>query len=137
MATPRRRLVRPAATVAPTDQQRLRRAQQLRDRRTQDRASLDRWMRRLKRAFHSMEKLQRRIARLDRQITRLEDTLMSRVIEITVSPTGETTVQTKGYAGADCLRASRFLEQALGTPAADTKTAEFYATTPTEQQVRQ
>jgi hypothetical protein len=62
---------------------------------------------------------------------------MSRVIEITISPTGETTVQTKGYVGADCLRASRFLEQALGTPSAERKTAEFYAETPAEQQVQQ
>jgi len=39
---------------------------------------------------------------------------MSRLIEVIVSPQGETTVQTKGYAGADCLQASKFLEQALG-----------------------
>jgi hypothetical protein len=62
---------------------------------------------------------------------------MSRVIEITVSPKGETFVRTKGYAGADCLRASRFLETALGTPLAETKTAEFYTETPIEQQVQQ
>jgi hypothetical protein len=62
---------------------------------------------------------------------------MSRVIEITVSPAGETTVQTKGYAGADCLRASRFLEQALGHSVAEQKTPEFYAETPAEQHVRQ
>jgi hypothetical protein len=62
---------------------------------------------------------------------------MSRVIEITVSPKGEATVQTKGYAGADCLRASRFLEQALGTPSADQKTAEFYVEAPAQQQVQQ
>jgi hypothetical protein len=62
---------------------------------------------------------------------------MSRVIEITVAPTGETTVQTKGYVGADCLRASRFMEQALGTPSAEKKTIEFYAEAPTEQQIRQ
>jgi hypothetical protein len=62
---------------------------------------------------------------------------MSRVIEITVSPKGETTVQTKGYVGADCLRASRFLEQALGTPSAEKKTAEYYVETPAEQQVQQ
>src|SRR6266850_1284097 len=38
---------------------------------------------------------------------------MARIIEVVVSPTGETTVQTKGYAGSDCLQASRFLEEAL------------------------
>ena len=31
-------------------------------------------------------------------------------------------MQTKGYAGADCLQASKFLEQALGVVAADSKT---------------
>jgi hypothetical protein len=60
-----------------------------------------------------------------------------RVIEITVSRTGETTVQTKGYAGSDCVAASRFLEEALGTAAAEQRTAEFYAEAPAEQQVRQ
>ena len=62
---------------------------------------------------------------------------MARVIEVVVSPQGETTVQTKGYAGADCLQASKFLEQALGVAAADRKTGEFYQTTPTEQHVQQ
>jgi len=62
---------------------------------------------------------------------------MSRLIEVIVSPQGETTVQTKGYAGADCLQASKFLEQALGTAASDRKTGEFYQTTPNEQHVQQ
>jgi hypothetical protein len=53
---------------------------------------------------------------------------MARIIEVTVSPTGEATVQTKGYAGGDCLQASKFLEQALGVAAADRHTAEFYET---------
>ncbi len=51
---------------------------------------------------------------------------MSRIIEVIVSPTGETTVQTKGYAGADCLQASLFLEQALGVKTGDKPTPEFY-----------
>jgi hypothetical protein len=62
---------------------------------------------------------------------------MPRIIEVTVSPTGETTVQTRGYAGADCLQASKFLEQALGLTTADRKTPEFYETANTEQQVHQ
>jgi hypothetical protein len=53
---------------------------------------------------------------------------MSRIIEVVVSPNGETTVQTKGYAGSACLQASKFLEQALGTPTSDRKTSEFYQT---------
>ncbi len=51
---------------------------------------------------------------------------MSRIIEVIVSPSGETTVQTKGYAGSDCLQASRFLEQALGAKTSDRPTSEFY-----------
>ena len=62
---------------------------------------------------------------------------MHRVIEVVVSPTGEPTMQTKGYAGADCLRASQFLEQALGMAGTDRKTAEYFAEAPAEQHVRQ
>ena len=62
---------------------------------------------------------------------------MARVIEVTVSPRGEVTVQTRGYAGADCLQASRFLEQALGVVAADHMTTEFYQQAGAEQELRQ
>jgi hypothetical protein len=62
---------------------------------------------------------------------------MARIIEVTVSPQGEATVQTKGYAGADCLQASKFLEQSLGVAAQDRKTAEFYQTAPQQQEVQQ
>lgn len=62
---------------------------------------------------------------------------MARVIEVVVSPTGETTVQTKGYAGSDCLQASKFLEQALGVPTSEQKTTEFYSTHSTEQHLQQ
>jgi hypothetical protein len=61
---------------------------------------------------------------------------MPRIIEVTVSPRGEVTVQTKGYAGADCLQASKFLEQALGVTAAESKTAEFYQGQAAEQALR-
>ena len=59
------------------------------------------------------------------------------VIEVTVSPTGETTIQTKGYAGSDCLRASKFLEQSLGKTVSDQRTAEFYQSTFAEQHLQQ
>jgi len=62
---------------------------------------------------------------------------MARIIEVTVSPKGEVSVQTKGYAGADCIAASKFVEQALGVAVTDRKTGEFYQTVPTQQQVRQ
>ena len=62
---------------------------------------------------------------------------MARIIEVTVSRNGEATVQTKGYSGGECLQASKFLEQALGVVAADHKTAEYFHTTETAQQVKQ
>jgi Protein of unknown function (DUF2997) len=62
---------------------------------------------------------------------------MTRVIEVNVSPAGETTVQTKGYGGADCLQASKFIEQALGMTTTDQKTAEYYQATTATQQVEQ
>ena len=37
-----------------------------------------------------------------------------KIIEIVVSPAGQTQVETKGFAGAECRQASEFLEQALG-----------------------
>ena len=37
---------------------------------------------------------------------------MPRIIEVLVSPQGETSA--RGFAGGACLHASRFLEQALG-----------------------
>lgn len=58
---------------------------------------------------------------------------MSRIIEVVVSPQGEARVQTKGYAGTDCLQASKFVEQALGVVTVDHKTAEFYQSQETEQ----
>jgi hypothetical protein len=63
---------------------------------------------------------------------------MPRIIKVIVSPKGETTVRTEGYAGADCLHASRFLEEVLGIPTAERKTAEFYQQDlPAQQQVEQ
>jgi hypothetical protein len=62
---------------------------------------------------------------------------MPRTIEVTVSPRGETSVQTRGYTGRDCLAASRFLEQALGVVATDIKTAEFHQDQAAEPPLRQ
>jgi hypothetical protein len=49
-----------------------------------------------------------------------------KTIEITVGPRGETKVETRGFSGDTCREASRFVEQALGSPTAETLTAEFY-----------
>jgi hypothetical protein len=62
---------------------------------------------------------------------------MPRLIEVIVSSKGQVTIETKGYAGADCLQASKALEQALGVPSSDRKTAEFFVSTTSEQQVQQ
>jgi hypothetical protein len=59
---------------------------------------------------------------------------MARVIEVLVSPKGETTLQTKGYAGSDCQQASRFLENALGVVTGEQKTTEFYQQAVQQQQ---
>ncbi len=62
---------------------------------------------------------------------------MKKTIEIIVSPTGETTVQTRGFQGATCRDASRFIEQALGQKTGERFTSEFYQTQSVEQQSRQ
>jgi len=62
---------------------------------------------------------------------------MSRIIELIVSPQGETKIQTKGYSGGNCLHASKWLEQALGISTADSKTAEYYQAADSEQRVQQ
>jgi hypothetical protein len=62
---------------------------------------------------------------------------MPRIIEVMVSPQGEVTMQTKGYAGSACLQASKFVEQALRVVTNDQKTAEFYATEVAQQHLTQ
>jgi hypothetical protein len=51
---------------------------------------------------------------------------MSKLIEIIVSPTGQTQIQTKGFAGAECRQASQFIEQALGQRTSEQLTPEFH-----------
>ena len=60
-----------------------------------------------------------------------------KTIEITVSPTGETKVETRGFAGGECREASRFVEQALGARTAEQLTAEFHQGQPAGQELRQ
>ncbi len=52
---------------------------------------------------------------------------MTRIIEIIVSPSGQTKIETKGFAGSSCRDASPFLEEALGVKTAERPTAEFYS----------
>lgn len=49
---------------------------------------------------------------------------MGKTIEITVTPTGETKVQTKGFLGRTCRLASAFLEKALGRVLSDKPTTQ-------------
>jgi hypothetical protein len=51
-----------------------------------------------------------------------------KTIEIIVSPTGETTVTTKGFTGDECREVSKFIEEALGQRVAERITAEFHQT---------
>jgi hypothetical protein len=51
---------------------------------------------------------------------------MNKTIEITVSPQGQTRVETKGFAGAECKQASKSLEEALGVTTAESVTSEFH-----------
>ena len=49
-----------------------------------------------------------------------------KTIEILVSPKGETRLETRGFAGADCRSASQFLETALGRRTSEQLTGEFH-----------
>ena len=60
-----------------------------------------------------------------------------KTIEIIVSPKGETTVTTKGFAGSSCREASKFLEQALGQRTGERLTNEFYAQQSQQQSLRE
>jgi hypothetical protein len=49
-----------------------------------------------------------------------------KVIELVITPAGESRLETKGFAGADCQQASRLLEQALGRATGEQLTSEYY-----------
>jgi hypothetical protein len=56
---------------------------------------------------------------------------MSKVIELIVSPTGQTKIETKGFSGSECQAASTSLEAALGQRRSERLTAEFHKAAPT------
>ena len=62
---------------------------------------------------------------------------MSKTIEIVVTPTGQTQVQTKGFTGSECRAASQFIEQALGTRTQEQLTSEFHQKTSQQQSHQQ
>jgi hypothetical protein len=51
---------------------------------------------------------------------------MTKIIELTVSPAGETRLETKGFTGSSCQASSEFLEKALGIRQTEQLTAEFH-----------
>lgn len=64
-------------------------------------------------------------------------TTFNQIIEVTILPNGKSKVQTKGFSGADCKQASKFLEAALGQVTSDRLTNEFFHTQRTQQTVRE
>ena len=52
--------------------------------------------------------------------------MTQQIIEVVISPTGETKVQTKGFVGSSCRDASRFVEEALGQRYGEQLTTEFH-----------
>ena len=49
-----------------------------------------------------------------------------RTIEVTVAPTGEIAIEAVAFQGADCEKATLFLEEALGAVTTRTKKPEYY-----------
>ncbi len=62
---------------------------------------------------------------------------MNPSIEIIVTPSGQTRVETKGFQGTACRAASQFIERALGPQSNEQLTPEFYQTATSQQQVQQ
>ena len=60
-----------------------------------------------------------------------------KIIEVTVSPKGETKIETKGFAGSACKAASESLEKALGLQQSEKLTAEFYSQQTQQQQLKE
>ena len=53
---------------------------------------------------------------------------MNKRIEIVVDNKGQSKVETKGFAGRECVEASKFIEQALGRQTEMRTTPEFFHT---------
>ncbi len=54
-------------------------------------------------------------------------------IEIIISPTGETKIQTTGFTGSQCQQASRSLIDALGETTNRKLTSEYFQSSATQQ----
>ena len=62
---------------------------------------------------------------------------MNQTIEITVTPDGQTRVETKGFSGAGCREASRFIEEALGKRTSEQTTPEFFQVADERQRLQE
>ena len=60
-----------------------------------------------------------------------------KIIEIVIAPNGQSRVETKGFTGAECRDASRFIEQAIGQQTNEILKSEFHQTATAQQQVQQ
>jgi len=60
---------------------------------------------------------------------------MAKTIEVIVQPDGSLKIDALGFQGADCEKATRFLEQALGRVAGSQKKPEYYRQARREQRV--
>jgi DUF2997 family protein len=60
-----------------------------------------------------------------------------KTIEVVVSPQGEVSVQTKGFAGSSCREASQFIEQTLGQRMDEQLTVEFHQSQITHENLRE
>ena len=59
-----------------------------------------------------------------------------KTIQIIVSPEGKTKVETKGFVGSECVQASQYIEQALGSRNLERKTSEFYIANTAENDLK-
>ena len=59
---------------------------------------------------------------------------MNQTIEVVISPTGESRIETKGFAGSACQQASRFLEL-LGIKTSEKLTADYHLAAVAQQQL--
>ena len=62
---------------------------------------------------------------------------MTKIIEVIVSPKGETRIETKGFVGGECRQASRLMEEAIGVSASEKLTTEFYQQQSTGQSIKE
>jgi hypothetical protein len=72
MTTFRRRVLRPQRTAATIDPRRQLAIEKQRSKLDRERTSLNRWMSRLRRAFHALEKQQLRVARLEKKLAHFD-----------------------------------------------------------------